>query len=309
MKRYILLIIGILISLISIFWLKSVTEWDKVLFCISFTLRIQRYIYIQSYFKKVSTSLLFQSFCLNYISNIFVPFRLGEVFRIFYMKSKAAVSSVDSIIIILSEKFYDLFIIFMFLILVNFIFFEVIFYKNILPDFITNLQINIDIIMLLFLILFGIILVVWIKKNIIFNNPIIKKIFSKSLEIKYLFQSYKLMSLAFILTLISWFFEGLMFYYAAKFIELETSFIAAFLFASFVALGSSVPSTPGSIGVFESSVLFVILLLGLDPSKGLSLGIIVHLIQVLCIVLFTIVTFSLPIIFFKKPIKSSNYNS
>ena len=93
------------------------------------------------------------------------------------------------------------------------------------------------------------------------------------------------------LTLISWFFEGLMFYYAAKFIELETSFIAAFLFASFVALGSSVPSTPGSIGVFESSVLFVILLLGLDPSKGLSLGIIVHLIQVLCIVLFTIVTF------------------
>ena len=307
-RRSIISIIGIIITILSIMWIKSLINWEKVIsslniidstevffliffFSVSFYLRIRRYISIQIFLKNVQKNILYQAFCLNYISNIFLPLRLGEIFRIFYINSKAQVSKIDSIIIIFIEKIFDLFIIFLFLTLVSFLWFEVINYRELFPNIIFDLEIRFEFILLLLLILTGVAFIIYKNKNRFYKICFFRKILSKFLIFRKFLNSPKILLSTVFLTFFSWLFEGLTFYFAAKFIELDVSILVAFLFATAVALGSSVPSSPGSIGVFEASVLFVIILFKLDPSKGLSLGIIVHLVQIISVMVFSILSF------------------
>ena len=168
---------------------------------------------------------------------------------------------------------------------------EIIDYRKLFPNFIFDIELISKLILFLLLILISAAIITYKNKNKIYEISFFRKIFSKVLIIRKIFQSPQILLSTFLLTFFSWFFEGLTFYFAAKFIELDVSILVAFLFATAVALGSSVPSSPGSIGVFEASVLFVIILFKLDPSKGLSLGIIVHLVQIISVIIFSILSF------------------
>ena len=67
--------------------------------------------------------------------------------------------------------------------------------------------------------------------------------------------------------------------------------ILGFLSLCFVALISSLPSSPAGVGVFEASVIFAVMTLSENMSVGLSFAIIVHVVQFFSIILISLVVF------------------
>lgn len=311
MKKIFLTILALIISAISINWIYSIVNFEKVLsslknvsliqililfliFIISFYLRIIRFYYLQQKIAKTEIKLVNQSFCINYIVNIFLPLRFGEFFRIIYLKTKQKISVFDSIFIIAIEKFNDLIVIIIFLIVILLDNDLIELYSFIFPKFENKTQ------NLILICLFSFSLVVLI--GLLFNKNFKNKITSKVVLYKKFLFSFKLVSLTFCLTILSWSLEASLFIVSGLFLNIEGYFILGFLSVCLVALGTSIPSAPSSVGIFEGSVVLSAIILSISTSDALSLAILVHILQIVTIIFVTILVFLLPILtfYFKK---------
>lgn len=305
MKNIFLIILALIISIVSINWISSVVNFSKVIsvlkninlieililftiFFISFYIRAIRFYFLQQKIAKTNINLVNQSFSINYIINIFLPLRFGEIFRILYLKKKQKISVFDSMFIISLEKFNDIIAItfFLFIIIYNYQFTEL--YNWIFPEVLPQSK-NI---LFLFLLFLGFLI---LSTVFLINKNLKNKIISKILFYKDLLLSIKLVSLAFFLTILSWSLEASLFIVCAFFLKIEGYFILGLLSVCLVALGTSIPSAPSSIGIFEGSVVLSSIILSLNTSDALSLAIVVHIIQILTILLFTMLAFLLPI--------------
>ena len=99
MKNIILIIVAFSLSFLSFLWFIKNTDWDVTLKAInyvdqseiiflfflyitSFLLKVVRFNFFQNSIQKSKLKVLFEAICLNYIVNILMPLRLGEVTRI-----------------------------------------------------------------------------------------------------------------------------------------------------------------------------------------------------------------------------------
>ena len=81
------------------------------------------------------------------------------------------------------------------------------------------------------------------------------------------------------LTVLVWTLEGCCFALFLQRMEVDAVLPKAFFCLVVVNMGILIPSAPGYVGVFQAGAVAALLALGMDPSRGLALGIVVHAAQ------------------------------
>ena len=308
MKNIILIIVAFSLSFLSFLWFIKNTDWDVTLKAInyvdqseiiflfflyitSFLLKVVRFNFFQNSIQKSKLKVLFEAICLNYIVNILMPLRLGEVTRIVYLKKKINFSALSSLVVITAEKFFDILIIIIILFVLNISEFTPSLYNVLMPDFLIKLSIQKNFIPIFICIIVLSIFIVFYRRYIFDVIQVIIDYIKKIKGINLIVKSPETLFKIFLISVLIWFFEGLVFYNAASYLKLENPLILGFLSLCFVAFSTAVPSSPGGVGVFEASVVFAVLMLGENLSVGLSLAIIVHSVQIFSVILITSLVF------------------
>jgi uncharacterized membrane protein YbhN (UPF0104 family) len=93
------------------------------------------------------------------------------------------------------------------------------------------------------------------------------------------------MALVAMWSLVLWLVNGLSFYVMFKAFDIDVSMPGALLLQGALALGVSVPSTPGYVGPFEAAIVAVLELYGVPSSQAFSYAMTYHASTFLPIVL------------------------
>lgn len=86
-------------------------------------------------------------------------------------------------------------------------------------------------------------------------------------------------------SLVIWLVNALSFYLAFKAFGISANFAGALLLQGVLVFGIAVPSTPGYVGVFESAIKAVLLVLGVSADRAVAYGVTYHATTFLPIVL------------------------
>ena len=130
--KIIFLSLGFSFSFLSMIWIYNIVEWEvikksflnislfeiislTIIYSISFFLRSLRLHLILNTFNKGSLKIAFEATCINYFLNCFLPFRLGDIARVFFLNRFLKVHIVHNLFFLSYEKCVDLIILFLFL--------------------------------------------------------------------------------------------------------------------------------------------------------------------------------------------------
>lgn len=220
---------------------------------------------------KISTKAALEATMFGLGINNILPAKLGEIAKGFYLNRFYGLSLSKSLTLIIIERIFDVFMLFLFALMLSY-FFEV---ANLFTLFI--------------IILVAITcLVIIINKAELFLKIIFlyapkagRKFLSTSLK-TVARVSLKEWNILFWFSLFIWFYYLLCIYFfnifCAKLDLPLQAYLAAFVFSS---LAMALPATPGSIGVYEAGFIFGFGLFGISKEDAFIFGFIVHLFQII----------------------------
>lgn len=220
---------------------------------------------------RISYWTAFWNLRLAFFFNASLPARMGEPFRIYYIKRFSEISAAKAIGAYAADRFLDL------LGLLSFVYISavVLGMKGSLPDM--------SFILLgaaaVFALLFFVAKIpnktdhVWLKKVFEFRSRLLEGL--KSLV------HFKIMWLAVPLTLFNWMVEAWTVMVLAHGISVELSLFQSFMMVGAVNLAISVPSSPGHIGTFQVAAIAVLVFFGIDKEAAASIAILYHAVQLL----------------------------
>ncbi len=317
MKQYIKVTIGLLISGLAFYFIFTLIPLDKLVESIlkpwqnnyylymipgilvfllahfANTLRWQ-HILIANDFKKLPFFSLFRVIAMGFMMNI-LPAKLGEPSKIYFLNRKRNVPIGVSIATVVSERFFDLFIVVLF---VTIAFFTL------------DLSIRIDKIneklgfnpvyamyVVTGILIMAIIFILIFRKNynkmvsllqkILYWLPNDHSIFEKFRDLfsqlKFFTHPKQLVEI-FIYSNLVWFIYAVSFYFFIKAYQIDIPFIGILFVLGISALAVAIPGGPAGIGFFEPMFAGAILLVGgTDFNDAISCAVVLHVFQIISI--------------------------
>ena len=203
---------------------------------------------------------LYKSQLVGYMGNNILPLRLGELLKAYFLEKKTKIPKFKIIGTIVFERVLDLLgLIILFVILFNFSIFnifpyqyvKIIFLILIFTTFLIILSFNINRIKSLR----------FKKKYFLFLNDIIDG-FSSINRKNFLFSV--------VYTLLIWISYIIVVYLVQESMSLNLSFIQCIIILLISSIALMVPSLPGNIGTFEGSIVYTLLLFGIEDGFGFA---------------------------------------
>lgn len=244
---------------------------------IAYLLRAWRWNFFLSSLRKFKVTSLFSATMIGFMSNNILPARIGELIRAFVLSRKESESFIAIFASLIAERIMDgltvsivaLFVIFSFPI-----------YEEI------KIAGYIFFIIFLFLFFFLLFFINFRSiQNLILNY--IPQRFSARLKI-YLdsflsgalgLNQFKNFAITFIIGFVIWFFSVLYFYFMGFAMNLHLSFSVSFAIFVSVALGVTIPSSPGFIGVYHFFCQKALEMSGVETSRAFAYAVVTHFVQ------------------------------
>ncbi len=241
----------------------------------SFIIRTFRWRLMIPELESVRFYTILESIVLGFAANNVLPMRLGEVVRASRISKETGISMETSLSSVIIEKVLDGVVIVTFLVISIYILSLT--YPNL-----TYLVLIARMGVILFACLvLGIILTLTFKPQLQKTSyPFIAKILN-SLTF---FQSKNFIKIV-IYSFIIWVLESLVFVFLLSYLGFENYNVIGFLLMGVVNLSILIPSSPGYLGVFETSIITALKTLGVQGDIVLTYAVLVHGIQYLPITL------------------------
>ena len=292
-KKIFILILGLIITIGSVYWVLNKIDLDitksiisdigsmnfiflSIIYILGFLPRGFRSKIMLSPMAHVDFRNALSSVIVGYSFNSFLPFRIGEVIRAYYLKKKLNISVFSCFSSVALERIFDAII----LIILLFLSLYFINKESIGNVYEIAFTISFFLFSLVSLVILAFIfknkILIFSKKflNVIFSNIIIKVFES----LKFLNNTISLIKIS-LFTLIIWLIEGMMYVYLADCLGIPNPFLIGYLCLGVVSIGILIPSSPGHIGVFEVSIILAFQILGLDVSLGAAYALVIHFTQ------------------------------
>lgn len=268
-------------------------------FCRAFRWRI-----LLRHIKKISTLNLYPIVVVGYMANNLLPLRVGELVRAYYIGERESISSISALTTIFIERLFDALTLLLFLVVLA-VFVPMMElakeFSNLsnVPWFLLPIIISVP-----FIAMFVVLIISAYRPSIIENlmsvliRPIPNVIGQRILHFARLgilglesLKDPKLIFFLFILSLPIWILESALFFvvgYSFSLNEFYSSFadmVAAILIVTSLSnIGSSIPSTPGGIGLFEliaRETLVLLPIASVDRSIAAAYVVVVHAVLII----------------------------
>ena len=296
MKRYIQLLIGILISAIFIYWalpglhladvmasLKTANYWwilpGIAVYFVGLWARTWRWYYTLRHLKSLTLARLFPLICIGYFGNNVYPFRAGELLRSYVLKQKEDIPISSSLATVIIERVFDG------LVMLLFVFLALPFAP--MPASYRNL-----VIMLTALLLAATAFFVWMAvqpqrvERIYrwFADHLLPERIRKLTDDFYARFMDGLLSLSsgydiimiFSTSIVIWLMETVKYWFVMHAFEFEVSFLVLMLMNGLVNLATTLPSAPGYIGTFDTPGIETLVTFGVERNIAASYTFTLH---------------------------------
>ena len=304
-KKIIYIILGILISIVSLYYAFRGIDLEKSIGIIKnvdikyvilsaiisnaiIPIRAIRWDCFIPIRKKIKKSSLIASVYIGYMCNNIFPAKLGEVIRAYTLGQKEDINKASILASVVTERLFDVITGVIMLSL------SVIFIPT-LPKTILHIAVVVSSISAV-----GVLTLIFLVSKQVFAFSILEKILiilPKNFAKKILqiaknfvsgigFKNDKLhISLSIVYTLLYWFGQAVACLLMLKAFNIESSFpLAIFVIAS-TGFGFAVPSAPSGVGPFEWVIIFALTQVGVDRTLAASFAIMYHMIGILPIML------------------------
>lgn len=296
-RKYFLLSLQIIVSILLIFFTFSNTHFHKVLL----TIKTSAYYYfIPAILSQLAMTLcmalreqfllkklhyftfkqLIQGVFIGIVGNNLLPFRSGELLKVFYWREKSSKSYPSLLSVAFLERFFD--IIFLAIILLT-----------IGNHLIRQLKINttamqVTIIIICLCIIFFLLFEKFNRNKTKPTNKVITQLSNLAFEIGLGFKtisSLKNLCLFIFFTILYWFFSWASIAFMLKAFYISLNWQMPLTIMVILAIGIAIPSAPGNIGVFEYFAKQSLVIFGINQSIAASFAITTHVIFTVPIVL------------------------
>jgi uncharacterized protein (TIRG00374 family) len=292
MKQKLSFGLGMLISLLCLYWVFSKVSWPELMAAISrigfawwiaavilymslFIMRGQRWIYMLKPIKSIPIKDSIYLVIIGYTANNLLPFRLGELVRAHYLGKLQKFSRVQALASIAAERLLDgltlIFILACSLMFVKMSNANAAFTQKILSSG-AALFLGVAFCMVLF-ILNSAKLIALIKNK--FPNAPIHILEKLNTALEFL-RDKKLLLKTGLLGLVIWSLEGGMFVLIMIAMEIPNPISSGYLCFGLVNLGALIPSAPAYVGVYQAIAVLCFTILGQSEADGLAFAIVVH---------------------------------
>ncbi len=287
--------------------LKAVNPWFFplliVIYLFDFYLRAFRWkLLLYPVSKTASLQKLFYSYNIAYFSNIFMPARAGELFRVFITGKEEQISKRTVLGTLILERILDIFGMGVLIALVMF------FFNIRTPQGDTRTTLLFGAAMLIGVVLCATACALFIYRFIIrskrsgkigkiaeFLEPIYRG-FSSTRQVPLLLCIIGL-------SIFMWIFNSFILYMYMLALSYGPKFSDSIIVLAFQLVGEFIPSAPSSIGTFHASTVIGGKFIGLTADQGLVLGILNHIYDLAIRVIFGLMSIHLMNFNFKKGLK------
>jgi uncharacterized protein (TIRG00374 family) len=236
--------------------------------------------WIQLYYPLQKGLRVFQMLGIVLISqmlNIVVPWRVGEIARIYLAGEIEKRNAAQTIATLAVEKFFDTLMLLALLLMIP--------PFMTLPSWLERPREGIIILAIgLFIVAFMLLLSEdWLVK-VLSKIPLPwgKQFISENVRLALnsldVFKRWDLHLALQVMSVVIWFLGIVVNYFALLAMDLQLPFISAFVLLAVLQVGGLVPSSPGKVGVFQYLCILTLALFGVDKSVGLTYGILLYLI-------------------------------
>lgn len=289
------LILGLIVSLISLVWAFSLLNWDNFLDHLSaanwwvfipftalmlghYWLRTIRWRYLlPSQYRSVKTRALFDSIMVGNLMTFILPFRAGEFGRPLLLSLEAKVPFATGFSSVVVERFFDLAAV-----LITFAIIAVA--LPAIPDWAIVGAYSLSALggcIFLVLILAAILpdkllsIISYTTSKIPFGNKI-RPILSELVDGLHPVRSIKGLLIVLVLTSAVWISNYFLFQIGFLLVGEQASFFVATAVAVILALAVAAPSAPGFIGVFQVACVAGFSIFGLSEDRGGAYAVLIH---------------------------------
>ena len=283
-KRNLKTCFGIFISIIALYLFIDAVEFDGLLneikkfeilyiiyglisLCLGYLIRIYRWSFILS---KADQSVSFKRCVAPFMGSIALnntlPLRAGDILRVLVFPQAINISKTQSFGSILIERFFDIAILVLFIVL-----FVPFAYNDLVV--LLNLESSSTLFIFVLTIIFVLALAISLKTRI---ASFFKDHFNRFMEQNfYMFTLHKILVVLFSTVLI-WVAEAGLFYFILKGLSIDLSFIFSLYIMAIITMGTLIPSSPGYIGTFHFIAYTGLFFTVKDSSIAGSFAIITH---------------------------------
>ncbi len=284
LKRNLKTLLGVLISIIALYLFIDAVEYDglvneiknfEILYilyglislCLGYVMRIYRWSFILS---KVDQSVSFRRCVAPFMGSIALnntlPLRAGDILRVLVFPKAINISKTQSFGSILIERFFDIAILILFIVLfLPFAFNDLIVLFNLDSSFTFFISLLTSIVVL--------VISISLKTKI---ANLLRDHLNRFLEQNfYMFSLHKILVVLFA-TVFIWIAEAGLFYAILKGLSIDLSFIFSLFIMAIVTMGTLIPSSPGYIGTFHFIAYTGLFFTVEDSSIAGSFAIITH---------------------------------
>ncbi|MEM7532312.1 MAG: lysylphosphatidylglycerol synthase transmembrane domain-containing protein [Chloroflexota bacterium] len=297
MKRYLSLLIGLLISAIFVyfavrgldfaaFWesLETANYWWIVpgvaVYFVGLWVRTWRWYYTLRHLKQMTLQRLFPLVCIGYFGNNVFPFRAGELLRSYALKQKEDVDISSSLATVFIERIFDG------LVMLLFVFLALPFAP--MPTEYRNAVIILTTLLIIATVLFvwmalqperieGV--YCWVATRLLPKSlqSITDKIFTRFMEGLLSLSSARDILMIFATSIVIWLMETVKYWFVMFAFDFEVSFLALMLMNGIVNLATTLPSAPGHVGTFDTPGIAVLVAYGVNEAVATSYTLTLHL--------------------------------
>lgn len=297
MKSRLVLIISIAISVVSLYWVFSMLDWNKFsealsnaswwvflpltfFWLIHFWIRALRWRWLlPNRATETKTLVLFDCIMIGNLMTFIFPFRVGEFARPLALSLESRVPFATGFASVVVERFFDLAAVLLTLALI-------IPYAPELPEWVSmGAYILACMSGGIFIgLLVGAFAPIFFEKLVkFFTSPLpvgiqekLLKIMNQLLEGLHAVRSAKAVLMIILYTAIAWLINYFIVQYSCLLVGESVSFLAGTTIAVIVALSVAAPSAPGFVGVYQIACVAGFLLFGLSEEKGAAYSVLSH---------------------------------
>ena len=295
-RKYIQLLIGILISALFIYWalpglhlrevgsaLRSANFWwirpGVLVYFVGLWVRSWRWHYMLRHLKPVPTTRLYPLVCIGYFGNNVYPFRAGEVIRSVMLRRTEGIAVSSSLATVLIERIFDG------LTMLLFVFLALPFAP--MPVSLRNLVVLTTVLFVAATLLF-----VWAAVQPERLSAIYRFCSSRLLPgrlravadetyARFMLGLRSLSSpsdvvMIFATSVVIWLIETVKYWFVMQAFPIEVSFLVLMLVNGLVNLATTLPSAPGYIGTFDVPGIMVLSAYGINASLAASYILTLH---------------------------------
>jgi glycosyltransferase 2 family protein len=290
LKRYVQLLVGLLISAFFIYLVLPGLHLEEVLhtiqsaqygwlvpavsvYFVGLWARSWRWHYTLRHIKPIPVSRLFPLVCIGYFGNNVYPFRAGEVIRSYVLKRREEVSIPSSLATVIIERVFDG------LVMLLFVFLALPLAP--MPTQYRNLVIILTVLMIAATIFFVwmavrpqrvIVVYTWCASRFLPQRIriVTDELYHRFLEGLHSLRSRHDVLMIFGTSIVIWLLETVKYWFVMHAFPFDVSFLVLMLMNGLVNLATTLPSAPGYIGTFDTPGIETLAAFGVDRNLAAS---------------------------------------